>query len=112
MKNELRFASTEQALQHLADVVGKKIRVAKKVGDLVIKTQVKADDLGAMFKELYKTHTDEILKWFQSVYPELDFKTYEGGMESWFGLGSVMLWELSVKVSLTFEADNVTFTFA
>ena len=111
MKNELRFASTEQALQHLADVVGKKIRVAKG-GDLVIKTQVKAGDLGGMFKELYKTHADEILKWFQGVFSDIDFKTYEGGIESWFGLGSVMLFELGVKVSLKFEEDSVTFIFA
>ena len=30
MSNELRFASANQALQHLADVTGQRVRVGKK----------------------------------------------------------------------------------
>lgn len=35
---------------------------------------------------------------------------YEGGLQTWWGLGSVFLYELGLKVEVKFEVDQCTIT--
>jgi len=51
-------------------------------------------------------HKPQIREWFQNLLIDgYDIDTYEGGIEDWFGLGSVMLYELGVSVNFQ-VSDN------
>jgi hypothetical protein len=51
----------------------------------------------------------EVYKWLKdrcNINPE----TYEGGFDSWWGLGSVTLCQLRLKFTLHCEEDRITIT--
>ena len=44
------------------------------------------------------------------ISPERLQNEYEGGIDSWFGLGSVMLFELGYTINVQFVNDKIEFT--
>ncbi len=55
----------------------------------------------------FSTHRDEVIEWFSEQFPELDMNTYEGGIDEWFGLGSVTLFELGLEFHVKYTARKV-----
>lgn len=52
--------------------------------------------------EHFKTNREDVLAWLQSLFPNINFETYEGGIDQWFGLGSVTLWELGLEFNFKY----------
>ena len=61
---------------------------------------------------LWKKHRSAVKAWFKIIYPDLNMNRYEGGIDSWFGFSSVMLFELGVVVTFKHEYDEVTITLS
>ena len=70
---ELRFASTNQALQHLSDITGKKIKIAEKVDMRVYKSSF--DDM----------NTEDIEKQLNALYEQFANKYDEIATEREYG---------------------------
>lgn len=54
---------------------------------------------------LWRHNKREILKWMSSQYPDKDWNTYEGGIERWWGMGSVFAFELGLSLSVKYHAN-------
>jgi len=61
--------------------------------------QLDFNDIDAIMKRALKTNRKEIMKYFDSKY-DIDSTTYEFGIDDWFGLSSVMLYELGADIGV------------
>lgn len=59
-----------------------------------------SSNMNELLRMAFKIHRKEIVSWFSSRFPDTDFETFEGGIDSWFGLGSVLVYEFGVDVYL------------
>ena len=53
-----------------------------------------------------------IFRWIASKFPDLDLDTYEGGFDSWWGMGSVTMFELGLDFTFAYSRDTVTVTIS
>lgn len=60
--------------------------------------------LDMITKLAWTQHKPQIREWFNQLL-SVSIDTYEGGIEGWFGLGSVLLYELGVVVNFQ-VSDN------
>jgi len=68
-----------------------------------------AHSIPATYADFLKEHKQEIYEYIAKQHDVNPF-TYEGGVDTWFGLGSVMLYELCLEPSIEWKADEVTLT--
>ena len=53
----------------------------------------------------------KIIEFLQPIFPSInDFDSYEGGIDDWFGLGSVFCYELGLIVNYKIECNKLTIT--
>lgn len=71
-----------------------------------------SDNSSFVMTQHFKSHRDEVLEWMQETFPEIDLMRYEGGIDSWFGLGSVMLCELGIEVHFKYTALRLEVTMS
>ena len=48
-------------------------------------------------KVFFDLHREEIISSLSQHFKDIDFLTYEGGIDGWFGWGSVFSYELGLK---------------
>ena len=66
-------------------------------------------DTSATFKDFLKEHKQEIYKHMSDTYDINPF-TFEDGVDNWFGLGSVLLFELGMRPTIQYSAEEVILT--
>ena len=60
-------------------------------------------DAETLLKKLLITHRPDVLEFLKRCRPDKDMAKYENGIDSWWGLGSVMLWELGLVVTVEYS---------
>jgi hypothetical protein len=53
--------------------------------------------LHAITDAFFSLHKNEIIQALSAVHPDVDWNTYEEGIDDWFGWGSVFAYELGLK---------------
>lgn len=72
---------------------------------------IESNSIQNIFDSVLSQHRQSIINYIESqVVGDIDLETYEGGIDNWFGLGSVMLYELSYEPKLEFTQQQVHLT--
>ena len=69
------------------------------------------NDISKVFDDFFKEYKLKICEHISSVHNIDPFK-FEGGVESWFGLGSVMLYSLNLQPTIKWNEDEVELTLS
>ena len=62
-----------------------------------------------LLKNILKEYRKEVLAFLTTLFDE-DWNTYEGGIDSWWGLGSVFLYELGLSCTVKYSSNGITIT--
>jgi len=77
---------------------------------LIVETSVNTHELKMLeaMEMAYAKYKPEIVAFIESKVPDLagELETFEGGIDSWYGFGSVMLYELGIRVNIQISADH------
>ena len=63
-------------------------------------------------RDFYNKYKSEIIAQVATANPSINPTSFEGGIDSWWGLGSVMLFELDIQPTLTYTGYKVMLTIS
>lgn len=63
-------------------------------------------DWGAILSEMLTRFGDDVLEFLAHHYPDLDMHEYEGGVNYWWGIGSVAVDELGLSFSMSVSSST------
>lgn len=83
-------------------------KASKKLTLQVSFHNVGACTVNEMLEQALNNHRDEIVVWL-AKRNDINANTYEGGIDGWWGWGSVMMCELGIMVDIKItDKDDVT----
>lgn len=79
-------------------------------GHYQLKVQAEHADLDTVWREMIKRFKPIIIEFLNTIDPPEDWETYEGGVDDWWGPGSVGLWELCLTFNIKLTSDGMDIT--
>jgi hypothetical protein len=67
-------------------------------------------DVDYILQEHLRTNRESVFEWFKKELPEIDLLEYEGGIDDWWGMGSVTMWELGLEFTFKYSCDGLVVT--